>query len=101
MKHIDSCREQEYDRRRKGSYLLYFQHDSRRMAIDATKEDGTYGRLMNHSSQSPNVAMKVVTHDRKPFVVFVAIKEIPVGQEIVYDYNEKRKAILDANPWLR
>ena len=68
--------------------------------MDATAEDGSYGRLINHSSRSPNVMMKIITIDRKPLVVFVALKTIPVGQEIQYDYGEKRKAVLDENPWL-
>ena len=45
--------------------------------------------------------MKVVKVDRIPVIVFIALKDIQVGQEIQYDYGDKRKEILDANPWLR
>ena len=95
------CREERYEKSRKGSYILFFKHDSRKLAIDATTEDDTYGCLINHSSSSPNVAMKVVTVDRKPHVVFVALRNIPIGQEIQYDYGETRKAVLEENPWLK
>ena len=71
------------------------------MAVDATKEDGSIGRLINHCSRSPNVFMKVVKVDRSPVIVFIALKDIQVGQKIQYDYGDKRKEILDANPWLR
>ena len=94
-------REKLYEKRRSGSYLLFFRHDSKRLAIDATAEDDTFGRLINHSSRSPNVAMRVVVVDRSPVIVFIALKPIKVGQEIQYDYGEKRKAILEQNPWLR
>ena len=71
------------------------------MAVDATIEDGSYGRLINHDSNNPNVFMKVESIARSPVIVFVALKDIPVGQEIQYDYGEKRKAVLLENPWLR
>ena len=71
------------------------------LAIDATEDDGSLGRLINHSRQSPNVVMKTHVVEGKPRVVFVACKEIEIGEEITYDYGEKRKAFLDRNPWLR
>ena len=39
--------------------------------------------------------------DRQPCVVFLASKEIFIGQEIQYDYGERRKDVLAANPWLK
>ena len=45
--------------------------------------------------------MKVVVVDRVPVIVFIALVEIKVGQEILYDYGERRKAVLEQNPWLR
>ena len=91
--------EEMYDRDGKGSYMLYFKHDSKRLAIDATKEDKTFGRLINHAKDA-NVSMKVVSVARKPSVVFIALKSIEPGDEIQYDYGERRKAVVEANPWL-
>ena len=86
-----------YNEEQRGSYLLFFQH-GRMLAIDATEDDGS---TINHSRQSPNVVMKTHVVEGKPRVVFVACKEIKIGEEITYDYGEKRKAFLDRNPWLR
>ena len=71
------------------------------LAIDATEDDGSLGRLINHSRRSPNVVMKTHVVEGEPRVVFVACREIAVGEEITYDYGERRKAFLDRNPWLR
>ena len=35
---------------RGGSYLMFFKSDSKRLCVDATIEDDTYGRLINHSA---------------------------------------------------
>ena len=64
-------------------------------------EDGSFGRLINHSSDSPNLTMEIVTLDSQPVVVFIALEDIRAGQEIQYNYGEKRKAVLNDNPWLR
>ena len=45
--------------------------------------------------------MKTHVVKGEPRVVFVACREIAVGEEITYDYGEKCKAFLDRNPWLR
>ena len=84
-----------------GCYILFFKHNSRRLAIDATKEDSTFGRLINHSISDPNVSMKIIPVDNKPIIVFVALRDITKGEEIQYDYGERREAILQQNPWLR
>ena len=44
--------------------------------------------------------MKIFVVEQRPTIVFVALREIKVGQEIQYDYGEKRKDILESNPWL-
>ena len=57
--------------------------------------------MINHSAQDPNIAMKVATVDRNPVIVFIALKPIKEGQEIQYDYGERRKVVLEQNPWLK
>ena len=73
---------------------------SRRLCVDATVEDASYGRLINHSQTDFNVRMKIVVVESKPRVVFIALHDIPVGTEIMYDYGERRKDVMRANPWL-
>ena len=48
-----------------------------------------------------DLAVKIVVVDRQPVIVFIALEAIRAGQEIQYHYNEKRKAVLKNNPWLR
>ena len=71
------------------------------MAVDATEDDGTFGRLINHSSNSPNLSLKVLNVNGQPVIVFTAMEEIPAHQELHYNYGENRKAVLDEDPWLR
>ena len=93
--------ESTYDTEGQGSYIFFFQHNSKKLAVDATVDEGTLGRLINHSSDAPNLAVKIIVVDRQPVIVFIALEAIRAGQEIQYHYNEKRKAVLKNNPWLR
>ena len=66
-------------------------------SIDATKDDGRYGRMVNHSRKSPNATPKVFTDDIGiPRLCLVANRE----GELVYDYGERRGDIMKSNPWL-
>ena len=82
--------------------MLYYKHDSRKMCIDATAEDESVGRLINHSIKNANLKMRVVVADKgMPQVVFIASKEIHPEDELAYDYGERRKRIIDVNPRLK
>ena len=70
-----------------GSYLFFFKHNGKiygllhtfcvplmadhslhsTNSIDATKEDGSSGRLINHSKLRPNVEVKIVS-DTRPYL---------------------------------
>ena len=78
-----------------------FKSSNKTLCVDATVEDGSMGRLMNHEKKKPNVVMKVVNVNNVPQVVFFAIKDIEVGQELCYDYGEKGRHILLKFPWLK
>ena len=69
--------------------------------MDATREDVSKGRLINHSKDDANLSMKVFVVNDAPRVVFLASKDISVEHEIQYDYREKRKEVLRKNPWLK
>ena len=68
-------------------------------SIDSTHEDGSIGRLMNHSI-SGNVQPKIVNVDERPVLLLVAKADIPSDAELSYDYGDRRKTILEAHPWL-
>ena len=68
--------------------------------MDATAETGRLGRLVNHS-KNPNIitnVFKLTDNDHR--LIFIAKKDICAGQEITFDYGERRKEALAAHPWL-
>ena len=92
--------ERIYERNKVGSFLLFFKHDSKKLCIDGTAEDGTLGRLINHSRKKANIKMKVVLIDKQPRVVFVALRKIETGEQLLYGYGEYRGHVLQENKWL-
>ena len=75
--------------------------DSKGYCVGATREDDSKGRLINHSKDDANLSMKVFVVNDAPRVVFLASKDISVGDEIQYDCGDKRKEVLRKNPWLK
>lgn len=69
-------------------------------SVDATKDNGRKGRLLNHSKKHPNVMTKVIEVDSHPYLCLVARRDIKVGEELVYDYGERRAEVLTVMPWL-
>ena len=59
------------------------------------------GRLINHSKISQNVKPVVVSIDNTPRIVFVASKTIKAGEELLYDYGDRRREVIEKFPWLR
>ncbi len=95
-------RETDYEKEGKDHcYMFFFDHrDSsgkrRKMCIDSTKTKHC-SRFMNHSRYNPN--LKAISH--KNGIWFKSIKDINAEEELTFDYGERRKDILKANPWLR
>ena len=69
-------------------------------SIDATNDDGSFGRLINHSKESPNTIPKVIGVQGTPNIYFEATRDITIGEEILYDYNDRRRDVTDQYPWL-
>ena len=69
-------------------------------SLDATEDDGTFGRMMNHSKTNPNVIPKRLTIDNKPRMFFVAKQSIDIGDELLWDYGDRSKKSLLEFPWL-
>lgn len=68
-------------------------------SIDATKETGRLGRLVNHSRYG-NLTTKTVSINNKPHLVLIAKDLIQEGVEILYDYGDRSKESLVNHPWL-
>ena len=80
--------------------MYFFKYQEKQYCIDATSESSRYGRLINHSKLTPNCKTKVVMLGDTPRLILVAKTDIVAGTELLYDYGDRRKESLKANPWL-
>ena len=94
-------READYARKGVGdSYMYFFKFKENNYCIEATKDDGRLARLVNHSAMSPNCGTKVVWFDGKPRLILYAKKDISERGEVLFDYGERRKHVVEDFPWL-
>ncbi|XP_031629517.1 N-lysine methyltransferase KMT5A-like [Contarinia nasturtii] len=94
------CREEIYSQKADfGCYMYYFKHKEQQWCIDATSETGKLGRLVNHS-RNGNLMTKIVSYKNKPHLVLLAKDDIKEGEELTYDYGDRRKEALIHHPWL-
>uniref|UniRef100_A0AAV2L6N6 SET domain-containing protein n=1 Tax=Knipowitschia caucasica TaxID=637954 RepID=A0AAV2L6N6_KNICA len=70
-------------------FLYEFYWKEKIWCIDASREDGSLGRLVNDDHRHPNCKMKRVIIEGKPHLFLFALREIHPGQEITYDYGGK------------
>ena len=83
------------------AYRFDFSAEGRAVTLDAARNDGRFGRLLNHSKLLPNLVPVVMPNlIGKDRVLFRTISHINEGEELVWDYNENRPEVLKANPWL-
>ena len=94
-------KEKYYEIMGMGSYILEFKFNEQRWAIDATEENGSYGRLINHSKLSQNIKPVVRVRKGKPIVIFVALRDIKMNEELLYDYCDTSKDTNKIFPWLK
>ena len=69
-------------------------------SVDATRDDGRHGRLLNHSKAVPNVITKLLEVAGQPYLCLMAARDIQPGEELEYDYGERSKEIVESHPWL-
>ncbi|XP_064653238.1 uncharacterized protein LOC135503564 [Lineus longissimus] len=88
-------REKSYDKTKKGSFMFYFKHNTSTLCVDATKDDGTLGRLVNDAWRgAANCSMKKVSTEKgSPALCLFANRDIEIGEELRYDYG------VDDLPW--
>lgn len=82
-----------------GCFLLFFYYKSTKLCIDATKEDGSFGRLINHAVDG-NLRTVSFFHQGQERVYFAANTDIQEGQELFYDYGERDRCMIQRYPWL-
>lgn len=93
-------KEKEHEEKDRGCYMYFFEQNGRKWCVDATKPDKTLGRLINHSKKLANLRTKVIEHRKRPHLIFIASRDIVKGEELCYDYGERRKPIVDSLKWL-
>ncbi|KAF0046089.1 hypothetical protein F2P81_002618 [Scophthalmus maximus] len=80
-----------------GCYMYYFQYLCKTYCVDATKETGRMGRLINHSKNG-NCQTKLHDINGIPHLILVASRDIDEGEELLYDYGDRSKASIAAHP---
>ncbi|XP_008323830.1 N-lysine methyltransferase KMT5A-A isoform X2 [Cynoglossus semilaevis] len=83
-----------------GCYMYYFQYLCKTYCVDATKETGRMGRLINHSKNG-NCQTKLHNINGVPHLILIASRDIDEGEELLYDYGDRSKASIAAHPWLK
>ncbi|GFO05236.1 histone-lysine N-methyltransferase [Plakobranchus ocellatus] len=95
-------REKIYAANGEGCFIMEFQFRGEKMAIDATRKFESYTRLLNHS-RHPNIKFHPApiavdfSDPPVPRIAAYALRDIKRGEEIVFDYGIKDRAI----PWLK
>ncbi|XP_029963520.1 histone-lysine N-methyltransferase, H3 lysine-36 specific-like [Salarias fasciatus] len=70
------------------AFLFEFRFDGKLWCIDAAKEDGSIGRLVNDDHINPNAKMKYLNMEGKPHLCLFATRDIDPGEEITYNYGD-------------
>ena len=87
-------------------YVFDFTLDDKPVSIDAAREDGRFGRLINHALPASGRAnlearlVKGVGEAGAPHLIFYAIKPIEIDDELLYDYGDRSKSSIERDPWL-
>lgn len=83
-----------------GSFMFYGRKNDNSFCIDATQESSNLGRLINHSQSHSNCIPRCHIIRGIPRIILFAKKIILVGDELLYDYGDRRTAAIKNNPWL-
>ncbi|XP_053181600.1 N-lysine methyltransferase KMT5A-A-like [Scomber japonicus] len=85
----EECRSRNYSETQ-STFLYEFDWQKRQWCIDASKEDGSLGRLVNDNHKSPNCVMKKVIVNNRPHLCLFAVRNIEVGTELDYNYGDSK-----------
>ncbi|XP_042593408.1 uncharacterized protein LOC109080598 isoform X3 [Cyprinus carpio] len=85
----EECRARDYTELQ-STFLFEFEWQKRHWCIDASKEDGSLGRLINDNHKSPNCTMKKIIVNDTPHLCLFAVKKIEIGSEIEYNYGDSQ-----------
>ncbi|KAK3539860.1 hypothetical protein QTP70_014507 [Hemibagrus guttatus] len=69
-------------------FMFEFRFNGKLLCVDAAREDGSLGRLVNDDHINPNSNMKIITVKGKPHLCLIATRSINPGEEITYNYGD-------------
>ncbi|KAK3572181.1 hypothetical protein QTP86_024860 [Hemibagrus guttatus] len=69
-------------------FMFEFCFNGKLLCVDAAREDGSLGRLINDDHINPNSNMKIITVKGKPHLCLIATRSINPGEEITYNYGD-------------
>ncbi|XP_074598125.1 N-lysine methyltransferase KMT5A-like isoform X2 [Brevipalpus obovatus] len=101
LSYTDAKREKEHGKKDRGCYMYFFEYKGKKWCVDATEPDETLGRLINHSKKLANLKTKIVEHRGLPRLIFIATKDIKSGEELSYDYGDRRRSVVNSLNWLK
>ncbi|XP_023207185.1 uncharacterized protein LOC111611997 [Xiphophorus maculatus] len=70
------------------AFMFDFKFNGQQLCVDAAREDGSLGRLVNDEEMNPNSKLKVTRVDGRPHLCLFALKDIGPGEEITYVYGD-------------
>jgi histone-lysine N-methyltransferase SETD8 len=83
-----------YDQKDFGNYLIQFYfHEKKFFFLHSEDTKDTYGKLINHSKLHPNCVPRVFTKEGQPSIIFLALRPITAGEELVYDYGRDYEGV--------
>ncbi len=93
------AREDEYGTDSGNCYMFFFKWRNSKWCIDATTGNHV-SRYINHSRKNANLRVKLSCWGGKMTLSFYTTRLIEYREELFFDYGDRRKDIVDANPWL-
>ncbi|CAL8257373.1 unnamed protein product [Arctogadus glacialis] len=85
----DARRKNRYQHESQWGFMFDFYWHGQTWCIDAAKEDGSIGRLVNDDHRAPNSRIKLIETSGTPNLCLFATKDIQPGTEITYNYGGK------------
>ncbi|XP_034545479.1 N-lysine methyltransferase KMT5A-like [Notolabrus celidotus] len=69
------------------AFMFFSKWRGKTRCIEASRDDGSFGRLVNDEHSRPNCRMKKLDINGKPHLCLFALHDIQQGEEITYDYG--------------
>ncbi|XP_043094725.1 uncharacterized protein rnf214 isoform X2 [Puntigrus tetrazona] len=69
------------------AFMFEFKWRGKTWCIDASREDGSFGRIVNDDHKHPNCKMKKIDVNGRIHLCLFALNDIKEGEEITYQYG--------------